>query len=452
MNSYKARFWTILTGLTYLSQSYTPSVAQIIYPGQHWQQYAEPAQAGWSVNQLEGAKRYADSIGLAATMIIHKGAVVASWGDVERKYRVHSIRKSFINALYGMSVRDGQIKLDQTLAQLCIDDGVNPLSPAEKQATVHDLLQARSGIFLPAAYEGRPQKPPRGSHPHGTFWLYNNWDFNVLGTILEQRTKRRFFDDLQQRVTQPLQMEDVDSLDAVYDYELERSQHPAYTFKMSTRDMARFGLLYMTNGRWKDAQLVPTSWVKESTQAYSLSDDGLNLGYGYLWWVNQGIFKDRGMYSAAGMGGHHIFVFPRDSVVVVVRSDTYQNKFVSLSAEYALLQKILAAKTQSPPAKSDLVPLPSSRQPSRPGFAPPIDGNRYVGHYQFDDEWMAITTGQSGLIMDSQFMGKLYLIPITESLFQLKDQENYISFVFDKQGKAIQLFYHDQSKLSHAKP
>ena len=440
----------ILLGLQCVSN--TQVAAQVNYPGKQWQVYQDPGEIGWSVEKLKTSRRYADSIGLAAVMIIYNGAVLSHWGDIERKYFVHSMRKSFLNALYGMSERDGKLSLDETLEQLHIDDAVNPLNKQEKQATVKELLQSRSGIFLPAAYEGNPEKPKRGSHAHGTFWLYNNWDFNVLGTILEQKTGRRFFDDLRERLAKPLTMEDVDSLDANYVHEPKRSQHAAYTFKMSTRDLARFGWLYASNGLWKGKQLIPKTWIEESTKPYSMSDDGLGLGYGYLWWVDQTIFKERGMYSAAGMGGHHIFVFPKDSLVVVVRADTYKMKFVPLNAEYQFLSKILQAKEdKAVTSKPKLGLLPSVSQKSRPAYQSESDQNRYVGFYQFEGEWMKVIRGRNGLLMETEFMGTLYLQPVNESLFLIKDQENYVSFIFDKSGKAIRLIYHDKSIESNSK-
>ena len=58
---------------------HNPVAAQVYYPDKHWQVYENPAEAGWSVEKLNASKQYSDSIGLAAVMIIHKGAVVSHW-------------------------------------------------------------------------------------------------------------------------------------------------------------------------------------------------------------------------------------------------------------------------------------------------------------------------------------------------------------------------------------
>ncbi len=79
-------------------------------------------------------------------MIVDRGVVVAQWGEVARSHLVQSVRKSFLNALYGIYANERSIDLQATLADLGIDEIPPGLSDIEKQATVEHLLQARSGI------------------------------------------------------------------------------------------------------------------------------------------------------------------------------------------------------------------------------------------------------------------------------------------------------------------
>ena len=121
-------------------------------------------------------------------MIVDDGVVVDAWGDISRNFQCHSMRKSILSAIIGVHVDQGHLDLSQTLAQLGIDDYAPGLTAEEKQATVGDLIQARSGVYHVALGESREMKamrPERHSHPAGTFWYYNNWDFNALGTIFE---------------------------------------------------------------------------------------------------------------------------------------------------------------------------------------------------------------------------------------------------------------------------
>ena len=94
----------------------------------------------------------------------------------------------------------------------------------------------------------KAHRPKRGSHPPGTFWLYNNWDINALGTIYEQATKWSVFTGFDRLIALPLQMEDFDVAHDTRYFRDPSSLHPADMFRMSSRDMARFGLLYLRHG------------------------------------------------------------------------------------------------------------------------------------------------------------------------------------------------------------
>ena len=138
---------------------------------------------GQSREQIEA---YAKSIGTAAVLVLQSGEPVFEFGDLTREYMCHSIRKPFLGALIGIEVHRGTIRLDQTLADLGIDDIPPSLVASEKSATVRDLLHSRSGVYHTAAGEASSMiasRPPRNAHPPGEFFYYNNWDFNVLGTI-----------------------------------------------------------------------------------------------------------------------------------------------------------------------------------------------------------------------------------------------------------------------------
>jgi len=245
--------------------------AQPVFPGQTWEN-ADPVKMGWSLPKLKTAKAYAEEIGSSAVMIVQDGRVIASWGDVQRKMQIYSVRKSLLSALYGIAVAKKQVDLKKTLAELGIDDKPPSLAAAEKKATVRDLLMARSGVYHEAAYESAPQagrRPERGSHGPGTFWYYNNWDFDVLGVILRDATGEDRFAAVEKYLARPLQMEDFTPADGRYFYNAA-TEHPAYPMRFTARDLARFGWLYLNRGKWGDQQVVPAQWVAESTKHKAL--------------------------------------------------------------------------------------------------------------------------------------------------------------------------------------
>src|SRR5258708_5287656 len=173
--------------------------------------------------------------------------------------------------LIGIHHDEGRIDLGLNLAQLGIDDRQG-LTEREKLATVLDLLTARSGVYHPSGYESPWMlsiKPARGTAGPGTTWCYNNWDFNALGSIFRKLTQADIHHDFTQRLATPLGLEDFDASRDGALIELEASEHPAYPFRMTARDLARFGQLFLRHGAHEGQQLVPADWVAASVTPYS---------------------------------------------------------------------------------------------------------------------------------------------------------------------------------------
>jgi CubicO group peptidase (beta-lactamase class C family) len=306
--------------------------AQDSFPGKSWGQISSLEKAGWSKEKLAAAHGYADadSIHTSAVMIVQGNEVVDEWGDIDKKIDSYSVRKTLLSSLYGIYISEGVIDINQTLAQLGIDDSPDPLTKEEKQARVVDLLRARSGVYHLVDFETESMaknRPARGSHAPGTFWYYNNWDFNVLGTIFEKKTGLKIGEAFYQRIAKPIGMQDFQPGDVFY-FGGPASIHPTYHFEITARDMARFGLLYLRHGRWNEKQIVPEAWVEKSSHASEMvMANGVDLGgYEYLWWVDYGgvHFPEvslPGIFSARGSGAHYLFIIPTLDLVIVHRTD-----------------------------------------------------------------------------------------------------------------------------------
>jgi CubicO group peptidase (beta-lactamase class C family) len=273
----------------------------------------------------------ASGIACDALIVMQGGHTVLRLGDTERRYMCHSIRKSLLSALFGALAEDEPGLLGRSLAALGIDDKQG-LSAIEKQATVHELLAARSGIYHPAAYETewmRSIKPPRHSMAPGQNWCYSNWDFNALGTIYRQLSGRDLHAAFKEDIAGPTGMQDF-RYDATHrDGELlgeACSDHAAYPFLLSARDLARFGQLYLQGGQWEGAQVLTRHWVDMSLLPYSHAGD--RGAYGYMWWLARdgvafpGVVLPTGSFHAFGAGGHYCVVMPALDMVVVQRVDT----------------------------------------------------------------------------------------------------------------------------------
>jgi hypothetical protein len=79
-------------------------------PADHWLRYADPADAGFDPVKLAAAKEKWQAMDSSAFMIVADGAVVAAWGEVERRFMCHSVRKSFMSGLYGVYWDQGNLE------------------------------------------------------------------------------------------------------------------------------------------------------------------------------------------------------------------------------------------------------------------------------------------------------------------------------------------------------
>jgi CubicO group peptidase (beta-lactamase class C family) len=294
-----------------------------LFPERHWLTVA-PEISHWSADALKQADDIARDIGTDAFLVVHHGLIVHQYGQIAKPMNLYSARKSVLSVLYGIAANRKTVDLNATLAQLGINDK-STLRETEKSATVRHLLQARSGVYHPAAYETQEMKdarPSRGSHMPGSFWYYNNWDFNALGAIYQQLTNKDVFSAVNDELAQPLEFEDFDKTrDTEFIYE-SASQFPAYVMHVSARDLARIGLLMARDGKWKDRQIVSKQWVTESTASYSTAKPG--VGYGYLWWIGQNGWhfgqKFPGpVFSARGNFSQYLIVDPLRDLVIVHR-------------------------------------------------------------------------------------------------------------------------------------
>jgi CubicO group peptidase (beta-lactamase class C family) len=320
---------------------------------------ASPEDEGYSSQQLAQVTAYAQTIHSPAGVIVVGGREIWTWGDTSVPLDVHSIRKSILDVLYGPAVASSTIDLSTTLATLGINDTPPSLTATEQSATIQDLLESRSGVYH-AALGSTPEQiadtPARGSHLPGTFWFYNNWDFNTLGVIYNQLTSSDLYVDFDSELAGPLGMVDWQASDGQYETDPSVSLMPYYDFQLSTRDMARFGLMVLQHGTWNGKQLAPADWLATSTQAYSQTGPA-GQGYGYLWWIDEtgtglfnGVDLGSGAFAAEGLGGHYIVVIPSHDMVVVSRADdAYYNadptdNNIGSNREGTLLATIFAAQ------------------------------------------------------------------------------------------------------------
>jgi CubicO group peptidase (beta-lactamase class C family) len=332
-----------------------PGGSPAVFPGASWERVYVPEETGWSREGILAALDKLKTMTTTALVAVADGRILFDYGDPAELSYLASVRKSILAILYGVYVERGKVDLTKTLAALKVTD-VGGLSAQELEATVADLLSARSGVYHPASNAGDnlADAPPRGSQKHGTYFLYSNWDFNALGTIFEQETGTGIYDALEAELARPLQMEDFRRDLQRKSGNLQVSQHPAYHMWLSTRDMARVGLLMLREGRWRGKTVVSRDWVRKITSPITRTTEmnpaGLRngrWGYGYLWWVFDGPTAQgpyEGAYSGQGAGGQYITVLPQIGLVVAHKLNTENRKPVSSKDYFDLVDLIVRAR------------------------------------------------------------------------------------------------------------
>ena len=303
-----------------------------------WQR-AAPESQGYSRARLEALRAWPKTEPTTALMVIVHGKVVFEYGDVTKVSKIASVRKSLMAMMMGKYVISGKLDINKTVVELGLDDK-QPFLPLEKKATLDQLITGRSGIYMDErTSEMDSQAPNRGVMLPGTYFFYNNWEFDAAGTALEKATGKDIYDLLGTDLAQPLGMQD-------FHRELQKkapspgSVHPEYAMFFSTRDLARVGLLMLQLGQWDGKQLIPWDWVKYSTsivtrwdemnpQVLKLAGAPERWGFGAGWWVWDAapfpgplyVAPFQAAYSAQGSGGQFIGVYPARDMVIVHKVD-----------------------------------------------------------------------------------------------------------------------------------
>jgi hypothetical protein len=300
--------------------------------------------------------------------VVRHGAIVSEWyadgADADSWTASWSVAKSFSSAVTGIAVADGSIDSVDDPAATYLDEWAGT---DKADITVEDILHMQSGLAWDEDYQpssadssdvvqmglsanelayaaARPvAKPP------GSTWVYSSGDAMILAGIVEGATGTSMRDYATEHLFKPIGMERADW------WEDAEGQTLGYCCLDSTaRGYARFGLLYLHEGRWGDDQVIPASWVKDSIR----DAPGDHPGYGYMWWLQpelEGVPDD--VYSAQGHDGQFIWVIPSLDLVVV-RTGTYVKDPGPAVADPNLFGKyppddLVPGKGTKPPASWD---------------------------------------------------------------------------------------------------
>lgn len=303
------------------------------------QQGLDPERLALLVGVIREGEQYPR---LHCLLIVRNGYLVleeyfGGW-RAERLHMLQSVSKSFTSALVGMALDRGEFKAeDEKILDFFPNrDDIANLDERKKSICLKDLLTMRSGTDYHESGSDSPHHQlnrlergwdkfyldrPMLRQP-GTRFLYDSGGVILLSSLLKNRTGMHADEYAERYLFTPLGIEQK-----LWIKNQEGHPHTGGGLNLKARDTAKFGLLYLRNGRWGDKQIVPESWVKESIRMHV--DFGVRtqgtVGYGYLWWI---LAPDpdgdgrQNIYAAMGFKAQYIFVIPEHDMVVVVNGDT----------------------------------------------------------------------------------------------------------------------------------
>jgi len=303
----------------------TPTAAaqSYVWPGAEWE-VSSPETEGMDADRLEDVAAYCEAHNCRGVVIVRHGRIAWEryWGgwDEDSTDNSWSMAKSITSALIGIAIAQGKIEgLDQSAA-----DYIQEWRGTDKEKiTLRHLLSMTSGLSWSMTYDppsgdtinllnsddavgyavGRPlyRKP-------GSDWYYSDGDVQLLARIIKVATGMEAGQYAQQELFGPIGVEGAtwrtDKLGQTWTWCCVLS---------SARDFARFGYLYLRDGRWGDRQIVPEEWVLESIQPSQWE----NLHYGYYWWLLDLPDVPEDIFAAIGFQTKRIYVIPSLDIVAV---------------------------------------------------------------------------------------------------------------------------------------
>lgn len=274
-----------------------------------------------------------------AGMILKNGYVVAQWGDTKRVDMTFSVTKSFLSTMAGLAEDEGIISDTKNLVSDYIWDGTFDGAHNSKITWEHLLQQnsAWSGeLWGGKDWADRPPSegdiddwkmaPPKEP---GTVMEYNDVRVNVLAYSLTHVWRKPMPLVLKEQIMDKIGASSTwrwfgydhawTEIDGLQMKSVTGGGHSGAGIFISAEDMARFGMLFLNDGRWKNERLISENWIKKAT-----SPSIPNANYGYMWWLNKkgdrhwaGLSEN--IFYAAGFGGNFIIIDKENDVVVVTR-------------------------------------------------------------------------------------------------------------------------------------
>lgn len=274
-----------------------------------------------------------------AGMILKDGYIVAQWGDIHRVDMTFSVTKSYLSTMAGLAIQEGLIEDVRDPVHEYVWDGTFKGTHNSKIAWHHLLNQSSDWTGqLWGGYDWADRPPRSGDiddwklrelNEPGSKFEYNDVRVNVLAYSLLQVWRKPLPQVLKEKIMDPIGASSTwrwygyenswVNIDGVKMQSVSGGGHSGGGVFISAADHARFGLLFLNNGKWADQQLIDQAWIDMARVP-----SAANVNYGYMWWLNkqgsrhwEGVSED--VFYAAGFGGNFIVVDQEHGLVIVTR-------------------------------------------------------------------------------------------------------------------------------------
>jgi CubicO group peptidase (beta-lactamase class C family) len=257
--------------------------------------------------------------------------------DQDKRHQVRSATKSVVSALVGIAIDKKLIKnKEERVLSFFPEYEIKNLSPEKRAITIEDLLTNQSGLDCEdsdAASPGNESKMGRSPDwvkfildlpmipGRGETGRYCSGGVIVLGRIVEKVSGKKLSEFAAENLFGKLNV-----FDFKWDFRPDSSSAEDFCqLHLRPRDMAKFGLLYLNEGRFNGQQVISSEWVRASLSKHSVVN---RTDYGYLWWrqwLEVGGRRVDGI-TAKGNGGQRIYLWPEQKMVVVITGGNYNER------------------------------------------------------------------------------------------------------------------------------
>lgn len=320
-----------------------------------------PDEQGMNVTKFVELLDYLDNesaLHPTGVMIVRHGYIVleeylSTTLGQNKSLDILSCTSSVVSALVGVAIDHGLLEIDDSVLSFFPDKEIQNHVASKDTITIENLLTNTAGLDWeentdPTVMRIQDDwvqyvldKPM--IHQPGSFFEYNSGLAHVLSAILENVTGMPTLEYAETTLFEPL---------GIVEYDWSADPQGVYEggsgLELTLRDLAKVGYLYLNNGSWDGVQIIPQSWIAQSSTSH------INVNtikdYGYLWWI----YRTTGIYTAVGFTARVVSIIPEYDIVAIVTGYDSTGDFLRNQWLYALREYVIPAAIEGPATTTSL--------------------------------------------------------------------------------------------------